>query len=240
MHKNIKCVVISPAATKELSPLPVVYLLHGYDGIYSNWITKMPVLKKYANEFQCLIVCPDGGNSWYLNSNIDTTIRFETFIADELVSYIDNHYKSIRRNNQRAITGLSMGGHGAFSIAIRHPDIFGAAGSMSGVFELRPTGYRYGINKLLGDTLNNEKQWNDHTVLNLMDSIKVGNLQLIFDCGSGDPFIGGNRLLHQKLMNMHIAHDYIERQGGHSWEYWINAVPYHLLFFKKFFDKGSL
>src|SRR5690242_3080486 len=72
MHKDIKCVVIKPDSYKNKKNVyPVVYLLHGYDGWYSNWIIRVPQLKDHADDFQLMIVCPDGDtSSWYFNSPI--------------------------------------------------------------------------------------------------------------------------------------------------------------------------
>lgn len=71
MNKIKKCVVIKPDSYFR-KKLPTVYLLHGYAGDFSNWIVKVPQLKNYVDEFQLLIVCPDGDySSWYINSPID-------------------------------------------------------------------------------------------------------------------------------------------------------------------------
>jgi S-formylglutathione hydrolase FrmB len=235
MKKNISCVVIIPQETNLLKPLPVLYLLHGYGGSYDNWIKKVPLLKEYVSKYRMLIVCPDGStNSWYLNSIIDSNVRYETFITQDLVKQIDLSYKTIRNKTGRAITGLSMGGHGALFLSVRHPEIFGAAGSMSGVVDLFSSRSRYEIIKLLGDTLINASAWKAHSVINLFDS--VGSYpKMIIDCGIRDAFISSNRKLHEKLMKFDIDHDYIERDGKHNWSYWANALPYQLLFFSKFF-----
>ncbi len=60
-----------------------------------------------------ILVCPDGGyNSWYFDSPIDLTSKYETHISNEVVNYIDTNYKTIPDRNHRVITGLSMGGMG--------------------------------------------------------------------------------------------------------------------------------
>lgn len=219
----------------------VIYLLHGYDGRYSDWIKKMPSLKEYASLYNVLIVCPDGGHSsWYVNSPIDKTIQFETFIVHELVDQIDQKYKTLRNRNHRAITGLSMGGHGAIMLGLKHPDIFGAAGSMSGLMELKKYASEYELMKRLGDTINYAAHWKKNTVLDIADSMLNFKINLLIDCGIGDRFINGNRALHKKLLDRSVSHVYVERSGGHSWEYWINAVPYHFLFFRQFFDASNL
>ena len=86
MQKNIKCVVIKPDSyKKEKTYYPVVYLLHGHSGSYNNWIKRVPDLSQYADDYQLLIVCPDGDfNSWYLDSPIDSTKKYETYIAKEV------------------------------------------------------------------------------------------------------------------------------------------------------------
>jgi S-formylglutathione hydrolase FrmB len=239
MKKNISCVVIMPAGYDNKKRFPVVYLLHGYDGKYDNWIKKMPALKDWSTLFHSIIVCPDGGNSWYFNSTADSSIQYETFITNEVVSFTDKKYKTIADKAHRAITGLSMGGHGAIFLAIRHPRLFGAAGSISGAVDIGQLKNKYNIIQVLGDTIRQAAAWQGHSVINLFDSIPFSSQPLIIDCGSDDPFIGSNRLLHEKLMKLKIPHDYIERNGGHDWRYWTNALPYQLLFFRKFFDAGS-
>src|ERR1043165_1385983 len=73
MKKEFKCVVIKPdLGVEKPAPLPVVYLLHGYDGWYSNWIIRVPQLMQYADQYRIMIVCPDGAkNSWYVDSPVD-------------------------------------------------------------------------------------------------------------------------------------------------------------------------
>ena len=240
MHKNISTVVIRPDSYRKKSNyFPVVYLLHGYAGNYSNWITKVPELKAYADTYQLMIVCPDGGfSSWYFDSPLDSNYRYETHLVTELIDYIDGHYRSIADKKHRAITGLSMGGHGALFLGLRHSDIFGAAGSMSGGVDLAESRNRFDIMKRIGDTILQAKAWHDMTVINLIENYTGTDLKIIFDCGDKDIFIEGNRRLHQKMMRLKIAHEYTERPGMHNWDYWQNSVGFQLLFFSKFF-KGT-
>lgn len=237
MKKNIPCVVIKPARYNKESALPVVYLLHGYAGRYDDWITRVPGIKAYASLLNLIIVCPDGGyRSWYFNSMIDSNTQYETFITEELVKHIDKNYKTIPRKTSRAITGLSMGGHGALFLALRHPATFGAAGSISGVVDLGIVKNKYEIRKVLGDTILYAAAWQSHSVINMFDSLKTFSQKMIIDCGISDIFISSNRLLHQKLAALKIPHDYIERNGKHDWKYWSNVLPYQLIFFSSYFN----
>lgn len=242
MHKNVKCVIIKPEAYKKKSKqFPVVYLLHGYSGNYANWVQKAPDLLKAVDDNNVLVVCPDGAfGSWYFDSPIDTSMKYETNVALEIPAYIDTHYRTIADRKARAITGLSMGGHGALYLAIRHKDFFGAAGSMSGGVDIRPFPDNWDIKKYLGDYATHPDNWNKNTVINLVDQLQNNELTIIFDCGVDDFFLQVNRNLHQKLAEKKIAHDYIERPGGHEWPYWNNSVKYQLLFFHEFFRNNQV
>src|SRR5690606_2665667 len=103
MHKEISCVVIVPDLYGKLNAsYPVVYLLHGYSGNYLNWITYVPELKDAVDEFHVIIVCPDGGvSSWYLDSPIDSTMRYETFMTKELIRNIDARYRTVPDRDHR-------------------------------------------------------------------------------------------------------------------------------------------
>jgi S-formylglutathione hydrolase FrmB len=237
MHRAIKCVVIKPDSyTKKKEQYPVVYLLHGYSGKYSDWIIKMPELKTQADNNKMIIVCPDGGfSSWYFDSPVDTAFKYETYVATEVVNFIDTHYRTIADKQHRAITGLSMGGHGALFLALRHPDIFGAAGSMSGGVDLSESRSRFDIMKRIGDTTINAKNWHDYSVVNVIEQYTNTPVKIIFDCGINDIFINGNRLLNKKMLELKIPHEYTERPGEHNWEYWKNSVVFQLYYFRKFF-----
>jgi S-formylglutathione hydrolase FrmB len=240
MHKQIKCVVITPDAyTKDKAKrFPVVYLLHGYSGNYADWVRKVAALPGLADAYNFLIVCPDGGfGSWYIDSPVDSNWKYETYVGEEIPAYVDSHYRSLAERRYRAITGLSMGGHGALYLAIRHQQTFGAAGSMSGGVDIRPFPKNWDLSKRLGDFASSQDNWNKYTLINQLPWLKDSSLSLIIDCGVKDFFIHVNRNLHQQLLQQGVRHDYIERPGEHNWEYWSNAVMYQLLFFHRFFTK---
>jgi len=242
MQKDIKCVVIKPdtyklarRGGKKGKTYPVVYLLHGYSGNYSNWVS-LTNIKELADTYQMIIVCPDGEfSSWYIDSPVDSTMKFETYVGKEIPETIDKLYRTIPNRKARAITGLSMGGHGGLYLGLRHPDVFGACGSMSGGVDLRPFPKNWHLSKRLGDTLINADNWKNYSVMNVIDNYHDSS-KIIIDCGTGDFFLDVNRALHKKMLDLKIQHDYIERPGKHDWDYWRNAVKYQLLFFKNYFD----
>jgi len=240
MHRSFKAVVITPGSYKSGSErYPVVYLLHGYGGNYSNWISKVPALRELADLYNIMIVCPDGAiGSWYIDSPTDSNWRFETYVGAEVPAYIDQHYSTVPSPKGRAITGLSMGGHGGLYLGIRHRDIFGAAGSMSGGVDFRPFPKNWDIAKHLGDPGPDGTNWTEYTVIKQVEKLdSTSKMPLIIDCGVRDFFIDVNRNLHQVLLQRKVPHDYIERPGAHDWAYWSNAIQYQLLFFHRFFQQ---
>lgn len=235
MKKTIRAVVIVPDNYTTATELPVVYLLHGYGGNYADWVTKAKGFEKLADLYSMIIVCPDGNNSWYWNSPVDPQYQYETYVADELVKWIDQKYKTIKDRRGRAITGLSMGGHGALYLAFRHQDIFGAAGSMSGGVDIRPFPNNWEMAARLGKYADKPELWEKNTVINMLHLLTPNTLSLLIDCGTEDFFFKVNENLHQQLLFRNIPHDYITRPGAHNWPYWNNAIQYQLLFMNNFF-----
>ncbi|TAG12550.1 MAG: esterase family protein [Sphingobacteriia bacterium] len=238
MHKIVKAVVIKPDTVDALLRFPTVYLLHGFSANYASWSFEAPQLSQKANALQMLFVMPDGGfGSWYFDSPVDSTFKYETFVTQELVNYIDSAYPTKTNRNSRAITGLSMGGHGAFYLAMRHKGIYGVAGSICGGVDIRPFPNNWMLSKMLGPLNDSAENWEKNTVVNIAATLKPHELNLIFDCGIDDFFFFFNRALHQVLLAKKIPHDYTERPGGHNAAYWGNSIDYHLLYFKKHFDQ---
>jgi len=239
MQKELKNVVILPDSYKtESKTYPVLYLLHGAYGKYSDWIKKVPEIKDYANQYQMIIVCPDGDPfSWYFDSPVDPKFKYETYISKELISAVDQKYHTIPSRKGRGITGLSMGGHGAFYLSFKHPDLYGAAGSMSGGVNFLKFTNNWKIAKRLGTYKEHPENWKKNTVINMTDLVKGKDLKLIFDCGVDDFFYEVNKELHQKLLLQEIPHDYSERPGKHNWKYWSNSIKYHMVFFNTFFNQ---
>lgn len=239
MNRNINTVVIKPDSyKKKKNTYPTVYLLHGHGGSFNNWVTRVPDLKKYADKYQLIIVCPDGAfNSWYFDSPVDNSKTYETFVAKEVPDFVEKNYRTIKDRKARAITGLSMGGHGGLFLGFRHAGFFGACGSMSGALVIEYiSDPRYGVDKLLGDTAN-KQLYRDYSIMNQMEKYPKDSIAVIIDCGTEDFIIQMSRMAHQKMLSLKIPHDYIERPGKHDWDYWRNAVEYQLLYFKNFFEK---
>ena len=230
--------VIVPDAAAEGERFPTVYLLNGYDGNHLAWTrSTRPDLGKLADKYGMVIVMPDGRDSWYWNSPVDPKMQMEDFIANELVGAIDERYPTIPEAAKRAISGLSMGGHGAMWLAVHHPDVWKSVGSMSGGVNILPFVGKWRMADRLGKYEGNEKVWEEHTVINMIPLFKEAGLNIIFDCGTEDFFADVNNDLHKRFLEAGVKHDYISRPGNHSHKYWANSVLYHLLFFNEAFNQ---
>lgn len=236
MNVRVKNIVILPDGYNKESKTeyPVIYLLHGYGGNHLSWLKVVkPTLPQLANKYQFIIVCPDGKNSWYWDSPVNPKSQYDTYVSQELVTYIDKHYKTINLPKGRAISGFSMGGHGALWLTLQHPDVFGVCGSMSGGVDIRPFPNNWEMSKVLGSYVNNKSVWDAHTVITNVDKLK--NIPLILDCGEDDFFLEVNENLHKLLLAKKINHTYIITSGEHNSQYWNKAVEWQLAFFVKFF-----
>lgn len=236
MGIDVKNVVILPENYTTEKQYPVLYLLHGYGGNEASWIKLKPSLPQDATQLDMIVVCPDGKKSWYWDSPVNPQLRYETFVSDELVNYIDSNYSTVQSPKGRAVTGLSMGGHGGLWLGFRHQDVFGACGSMSGGVDIRPFPNNWDMKKAIGTYKDNSSVWDNHTVMEQVNQLTPGATDIIIDCGVDDFFYEVNEALHQKLLYNNIPHDYITRPGKHNGEYWDNAIDYQILYFSKFFN----
>ena len=168
-------------------------------------------------------------------------------MIQELIPLIDTQYRTLAQKESRAITGLSMGGHGAITLAAKHPELFVAAGSMSGVMNIDTDLWKVGDDfrnlrkkgqlEMLGAINYKAPQFNPYTAVGLVDQLKDQGIAVIIDCGVDDFLIETNRQMHGLLLEKKIAHEYIERPGAHTWTYWTEAVPIQFSFLNKYLQR---
>ena len=124
MGRDIPVTVVLPDAYDGAARFPSVYVLHGAGG--NNLKGANPIVTNLVDRYGFVAIAPDGGKtSWWLDSPIDPTYQYETFVIRELVPFVDAHYRTVDDRKSRGIMGGSMGGHGACYLGIRHKDVFG-------------------------------------------------------------------------------------------------------------------
>lgn len=240
MKREVSATVVVPSAYAKNPErrFPVVYFLHGAGDNHTAWADKgHGDAGHLAEQFEVILVCPDGGQSWWFDS--DPQHLLYTHVSREVVAWADSSLRTIPKKEARAIAGLSMGGHGALWIGLQNPDTFGAIGSMSGGVDLRPFAKSgsWNLRQMLGDdSPGNAKTWEDHSVVPLATRVAQPGKQLIMmDCGTEDFFLNVNRDLHRVLLEKKIPHVYTERPGVHDWPTWRAAVVPQLQAFSDYF-----
>ncbi len=257
---------------------PVLYYLHGKGGNEDNWLqlTRMDRTMDSLIERghgEAIVVMPDGDDSWYTTwhtlpneaaCRADTTRaepaaqfcvpwpHYDDYIARDLVSFVDRTYRTRAQARHRGIAGLSMGGYGAVTLALRYPDVFTAAASHSGVLapafigprpyaeparwarnpaelqEAAGTRYSWYESRFGRDTIGWYARDPGRLAERLVRAGKAVPL-LYIDCGLGDPFIDQNRAFAATLRVLGVSHAYREPPGGHDWNYWRAHSPSSLV-----------
>ena len=247
---------------------PVAYYLHGLYGAETDWQSKGNIDAVADSLFahgtpESIIVLPDGDDGWYttwvspvgFQTCADTLrseaaarycvaqSRYDDYIARDIVTHVDESYRTRQERGARGIGGLSMGGYGAISIALRYPDVFGLAASHSGVLSplyLGPHPFaepaRYAQTAADLKTATDQlwprylefwgadvARWRAADPARLAEAAKQGGRPLpalFFDCGTEDGLVDQNRALHAELTRLGIRHAYAEWPGAHTWRYW--------------------
>ncbi|MCH7400978.1 alpha/beta hydrolase [Belliella kenyensis] len=251
MKKSLKATVVKPSGSEEKDQeFPSVYVLHGAWGGYLDWhrnVRKPNLLQDLADLYQIILITPGVAPfSYYYDSPLMDSVKYETYISKELIPYVDANFPTINDRKSRGIVGLSMGGHGAMMISAKNPDLFIAAGSMSGVMnidvrtwvgnEATQAERKKSQQEMLGE-INYDYPFSEYTAVGLVDQMKENGIELLIDCGIDDFLIETNRQLHQLLLDNGTPHQYIERPGAHTWDYWTDALPFHILFVNQVFEK---
>jgi S-formylglutathione hydrolase FrmB/lysophospholipase L1-like esterase len=233
LNKEKTFKVYFPPDAKKGEKFPVLFILHGAYGGHEDWIAQTDV-ENLADKYRMILVFPDGSPfGWYVDSTIEKDMKYETYVSKELVSLVDKLFPAVSEKEGRGIMGLSMGGHGALLLAVKNPEIFGSASSLSGILKISNHAKKWHISGRLGPLDENPEAWKANSVWDQAESFKDSGIDIMFDCGEDDTktgAIGDARELHDKLNNLNIPHIWREMPGTHSWKYWQKHLEEHLNF----------
>lgn len=257
LGKEVKYSIYLPSGYENTNrSYPVLYLLHGYTDDETGW-TQFGEVQHIADKTiasgdapPTIIVMPDGGVSFYIDSH-DGKVRYEEFFIKEFIPEIEKTYRIRSKKEFRAVAGLSMGGYGSLIFSLKHPDMFAAAAPLSAAVwtddeVLKVPDDRWdnfmGIFLQKGlrgkDRLN--KHWYDNSPLKIVETApleKLKSVRYYIDCGDDDFLIKGNMALHAAMIDKGVPHEFRVRDGGHSWPYWRTALPEVLRFVGESFTR---
>ena len=247
---------------------PVVVYLHGLFGSETDWLAKggldaVADSLAGAGAGEAILVMPDGDDGWWTSWAVESAQascadtlhtedpsrycvsrhRYDDWVARDLVAFVDGRYRTRADRAHRGIAGLSMGGVGALTLALKYPETFSAALSHSGVVSVLydgprpfapPARYAGTLDSLRAPATSWKARlamalgpdaagWSGYQPAVLAERLKEkgGPLpSLRFDCGLDDPLRDENRALDWELSRLGVAHQYSEWPGAHSWRYW--------------------
>lgn len=240
--------------TDTLRRYPVLYLLHGLGNTNTKGWVERGNVEAIANRViaegracPMVIIMPDAGTDGpgYFNRE---GWPYEDYFFQELIPYMESHYRILPDAMHRAISGLSMGGGGTLVYALRHPELFAAACPLSALVTF-PT------------RSNNDSGWMDkypqvrawatsamqpeNAPLDLIRNATPEQLSAIsrvrwyIDCGDDDYLYEGNLALYMLLREKQIPFQYRMRDGAHNWLYWQSALPDVMTFVSLSFGEAS-
>lgn len=208
---------------------PVLYLLHGSPGGEHDWFTggkaseSADTLIEAGQIPEMILVAPDGNGRNSTNSewgnSYDHKQLMETFVAVDVVRYIDQSYRTIPDPAHRAIGGLSMGAFGAMNIALHHPDVFKTVISLGGYYQAQGEIWGHNLASL---------QHNSPTVV-LPHNTQAHTLHIYLGAASHDqPYYNDTKEFMQELDSLHIPYQFNLQNSYHSWNVW-QIQMYHAL-----------
>lgn len=224
---------------------PVLYLLHGATDTFMAWPERGEMLRitdetlAVGDVRKMIVVMPDASGKGERNAGADMGYfnvkgwAYEDFFFQEFLPYIDGKYRTIAAKEGRAISGLSMGGGGATVYAQRHPEVFQASYSTSGLLDLydqlvqKPRPY-YDIIWLWS-----VEQTSPVDFLRRATPEQIATLRTVrwmLDCGDDDRLIKTNLDYFIEMKQAGIPVELRIRDGKHNWVFWRESLPQILKF----------
>lgn len=205
---------------------PVLYLLHGLSDDDTIWLRRTSI-ERYAAPLGLAVVMPQVHRSFYADGEYGG--RYWTFLSEELPELVGSLFRVSARREDTFVAGLSMGGYGALKWALRQPERFAAAASLSGAVNLAGLRSRREraedprlFERVFGDR---DLAGSDDDLLALVQRAGVASLpSLYLCCGTGDELIGDNRLFQQVCADAGVPLTVDFGPGVHDWDYWDRMI----------------
>lgn len=245
------CILLPPSYDADKTRrYPILYFLHGLGDneqmfLHSGGWDLVQDLWESGKLGEYLIVTPAGGTSFFINSK-DGRTRYEDFLVQEFLPFIEGHYRVHAGRAFRGVGGISMGGFGALHLAFHHPELFGSVSAHSAAIVEKPPAINVadsaenGRLRLFGNIFGSPPDrayWDRVSPLTLAKTADLAHLAIYFDCGAQDDygFNVGAEALHRALDARHIMHESHIYPGSHNWSYFAAHLPASLEFHSRVF-----
>lgn len=225
MGKHVN--VLIPEKKAPIGGFPVLYLLHGYYGDYTDWLYLSNIIR-YVEGLDLVVVMPDGANSYYANH--PHGLKYHDYISKDLVKRIEETFHVSNDRKNRYIAGLSMGGFGALSVGLSNPELFSKVIALSAVVDIkkRKASFNEGSRVYQFETLFGNLEDSRLDIYALSKNINDQDLLVV--CGTEDFLYDDNKAFHEYLLKENIKHTYVEESGNHNWDFWDKHIQTTLNF----------
>lgn len=223
-------VILPQEAVEGGKKLPVLYLLHGLSDDYTIW-QRRTAIERYADPLGLAVVMPAVNRSFY--TNMAHGARYWDFVSEELPRLAHAFFPLSDRRADTFVAGLSMGGYGAFKMALSHPERFAAAASLSGAVDMASRahstdGMEPEWRKELEDTFGSLETMpgSDNDLMHLIDKLAMRKRRpMLYQwCGTEDFLIQDNKNFYKRAKQRGVHIDYSTGPGGHTWDKWDEQI----------------
>lgn len=203
--------------------VPVLYLLHGLSDDCTIWERRTSI-ERYATEKGIAVVMPEVRRSFYADEAVGEA--YWSFIAEELPRIVARTFRVSTAREDTFVAGLSMGGFGAFKLALNHPERFAAAASLSGALDVTQLREEIGTGHLL------PRVWAGRDTTGTVDDLRgllagtdpAALPALFLDCGTEDELLGVNQDFLAVAAQHGVEVTSRLRPGAHTWEFWDQGI----------------
>ena len=209
-------------STADESGVPVLYLLHGLSDDCTIWERRTSI-ERYATEKGIAVVMPEVRRSFYADEAVGEA--YWTFVAEELPRIVARTFRVSTAREDTFVAGLSMGGFGAFKLALNHPERFAAAASLSGAVDLTSMDLDWTGTLAQRVWGGREIAGTADDLLGLLGKRDPAELPALFlDCGTEDQLIDQNRRFLAAAEQAEVEVASRLRPGAHTWEFWDEGI----------------
>ena len=197
-----------------------LYLLHGYLGNYTDYVTNTRI-QKWAEEKNLAVIMPSGDNSFYINGRT-ANMDYQKFIGEELPQITRLMFPLSEKREDTFIGGLSMGGYGAIRNGMIYADTFGYIfGMSSALFEIEDIVSTADESEGIGETKSaRESDKNPCVAMKNLLARGTALPKIYLSCGLSDSLLDSNRIFKDTLIKNGFDVTYEEEAGGHEWDFW--------------------
>ena len=238
------CIYLPAGYADEGRNFPVLYLLHGLTDTHTAWRDKGDVAD-IATEIissgqaqEMIIVMPDAGTTYDGYFNCEGWL-YEDFFFDEFIPHIESSFRVIPDRQHRAIAGLSMGGGGTVGYAIRHSSMFSTAYAMSALMGMVENSWiSRNADSRRQVFVSSAVQYNNIEAVRNATADKcreLASVRWFIDVGDDDFLFDNNMDFIKEMRHKRIPYQLRVRDGGHTWQYWKEALYIALPFISEGF-----